>query len=65
LSSELKRNGTHSEVVNKPQYPIIAADPLYINMKIIKTRNRRININFKGTGIFDLKRTQIYTHTFA
>jgi hypothetical protein len=20
---------------------------------------------FKGTGIFDLKRTQIYTHTFA
>ena len=27
--------------------------------------HRRININFKGTGIFDLKRTQIYTHTFA
>ena len=26
---------------------------------------RRINIHFKGTGIFDLKRTQIYTHTFA
>jgi hypothetical protein len=22
-------------------------------------------MNFKGTGIFDLKRTQIYTHTFA
>jgi hypothetical protein len=22
-------------------------------------------INFKGTGIVDLKRTQIYTHTFA
>jgi hypothetical protein len=28
LSFELKRNGTHSEVVNTPQYPIIAADPL-------------------------------------
>ena len=28
LSFELKSNGTHSEVVNKPQYPIIAADPL-------------------------------------
>jgi hypothetical protein len=22
-------------------------------------------IDFKGTGIFDLKRTQIYTHAFA
>jgi hypothetical protein len=27
--------------------------------------HRRININLKGTGIFDLKRTQIYAHTFA
>jgi hypothetical protein len=27
--------------------------------------HRRININFKGTGIFDLNRTQIYTHAFA
>jgi hypothetical protein len=27
--------------------------------------HRSININFKGAGIFDLKRTQIYTHTFA
>jgi hypothetical protein len=27
--------------------------------------HRRISINFKGTGIFDLNRTQIYTHTFA
>jgi hypothetical protein len=24
-----------------------------------------IYIDFKGTGIFDLKRTQIYTHIFA
>jgi hypothetical protein len=22
-------------------------------------------MNYKGTGIVDLKRTQIYTHTFA
>jgi hypothetical protein len=28
LSFELKSNGTHSEVVNKPQYPMIAADAL-------------------------------------
>ena len=34
-----QRNGTHSEVANKPQYPLIATDLLYINMKIIKTRN--------------------------
>jgi hypothetical protein len=35
-----QRNGTHSEVANKPQYPMITRATLNecINMKIIKTR---------------------------
>jgi hypothetical protein len=39
--------------------------PLTWNPGSAPEYHRRININFKGTGIFDLKRTQIYTHTFA
>jgi hypothetical protein len=38
---------------------------LYWNPGSAPEYHRGININFKGTGIFDLKRTQIYTHTFA
>ena len=35
-----QRNGTHSEVANKPQYPMITAATLNesINMKIVTTR---------------------------
>ena len=36
----IQRNGTHSEVANKPQYPMITAATLNesINMKIVTTR---------------------------
>jgi hypothetical protein len=31
----------------------------------LNTTEESTYIHFKGTGIFDLKRTQIYTYTFA
>jgi hypothetical protein len=34
-------------------------------LEVLYPKRALLSQKFKGTGIFDLKRTQIYTHTFA
>jgi hypothetical protein len=56
LSFELKSNGTHSEVVNKSQYPIIAQIPCkwmyqYENQKKEKGLQRKLEVLYPKQGI--------------
>ena len=64
LSFELKSNGTHSEVVNKPQYLIIAADPLYQyeNHKNEKGLQRKLGVLYPKRTLLSLVIRHLITY---